>query len=90
MWAKPNNSWNGNGWFIGWTTGESMALVTDGRNMAVQKASADTLLPLNEWTNITGVFDGETGDMILYQDGVSFASAQVTGASITKSTLTDI
>ena len=67
-----------------------MALVTDGRNMAVQKASADTLLPLNEWTNITGVFDGETGDMILYQDGVSFASAQVAGASITKSTLTDI
>ena len=90
IWAKPDNSWDGQGWFLGWTVGESMALVTDGRNMAVQKASADTLLPLNEWTNITGVFNGETGDIILYQDGVQFALAQVADASITKSAIADI
>ena len=90
LWAKANNSWNTDGWFLGWTTGESMALVTDGTNMAVQKASADTLLPENEWTNITGVFNSETGEIILYQDGVKFASTQISGASITKSGLTDI
>lgn len=89
LWAK-GNSWNSNGWFLGWTTGESMALVTDGSNMAVQKGNADTLLPLSEWTNITGVFDSETGDIILYQDGSVFASTKIAGASITKAAITEI
>lgn len=43
--ATDSNCWQSEGWFMGWTNGEAMAFVTDGRNMAVQRGNSDDILP---------------------------------------------
>lgn len=91
LWNKETTATNGNcwmsqGWFMGWTTGESMAFLTDGTNMAVQKGNSDDILPLNEWVNVVSTFDSSTGEMVIYLDGEKYASNTVPGASITKNT----
>lgn len=83
---KETNSeaWQSNGWFFGWTTGESMAFVTNGPNMAVQKGNSDDLIPAEEWTNLTATFDSSTGVHTIYKNGKVFSTNTVAGASITK------
>ncbi|SHF40332.1 LamG-like jellyroll fold domain-containing protein [Lactonifactor longoviformis] len=89
LWNKEmketdRDAWKSDGWFLGWTSGEAMALVTDGANMAVQKGNSEELLPKDKWTNITATFDSATGEHIIYKDGAAFVSNTVSGASITK------
>ena len=89
LWAKETNAtdanpWMSDGWFLGWTGGESMAYVTNGKNMAVQKGNSDDLLDENEWVHLAATFDSTTGAHVLYKNGQPFATSTTAGASISR------
>ncbi len=86
FWAKKGAQWDGNGWFMGWTAGESMAFVSNGGNVASKIGTPNDGLPENEWTNIVSVFDDQTDTITIYQDGEVIAEKYTAGASITKNT----
>ncbi len=89
FWAK-GASWDGAGWFMGWTAGETIALVTDGTNLAGQNGNPEDFFPQDEWIHIAGVFDSATGEMTVYKNGQKVISSQVAGAAITQSSAAEI
>ncbi|MDR2903869.1 MAG: glycoside hydrolase family 127 protein, partial [Clostridiales bacterium] len=90
LWAK-GTAWNQNGWFAGWTKGESMCLVTDGDTIAgIGSTQANNYLPLNEWTHYAATFDSATGTLSVYQDSVLLTRAVAPGASVTQNDVAQI
>lgn len=89
LWAKEDSTWNGNGFYTNYPTGDSWSsfVCLDGFNGFYVDESPNTFLPEDEWTHVAVTWDSATRTGKIYKNGVEQPTsvvgdpASITGAA---------